>query len=300
MKKRSKKTRRSTPSAKLSSKTTRSKAPRTTRNERPTKAPSGRFKPVSPATHSKHPAKAAKGATLAYSAEFECWKSGTQLHVLSTESKVKRSKLRRAFIQLAGGKPAFKELRAAGAGGSVEPFGGKRSAGRSREVIALDDSKVKVLKSKDLKLKMNDDVVKSLDAWRGELVNRLASEETSLSDKLRLETGHENARRIVAEAKTDAKSKSWRVEHYQTALFGSALRLIAPDGKTYVRATATERADYIVQSDLGKTRWKIETEARLARTEAKQQEQVEKGKKSLERNRAKKRAAKKARKGGRR
>lgn len=262
-----------------------------------TKAPSGRSKPAKAHEPAIQTAKKSKASSAPYGAEFERWKNGTQLSTLATELKVKRSKLRRAFQQHAGGKDAFKKLRTEGAGGTTLPFGGKRSAGRTKIDIAIDDSKVPVLKSSDVKLKINQRVLDHLDLMRVDLDDRLQN--ATASEALRLDTGHENAKRIVAQAKTDAKSNGWRVEHYSTH-FGTALRLIAPDGKAYVKATATERADYIVESSTGRTRFKIESEARMAKAEAKQQEEVEKGKKALERSRERKRASKKARKGGRR
>lgn len=94
--------------------------------------------------------KAAKDATSAKvvkklsgnDALFERWKNGEQLFALAAESGFKRSKLRRIFQQLAGGKESFRALRNSGAGGSVEPFGGKRAGPRTAEVRAQDDSKV--------------------------------------------------------------------------------------------------------------------------------------------------------------
>ena len=65
-----------------------------------------------------------------------------QLSVLAAELNVRRSKLRRSFAAIAGGKDKFRELRAAGAGGTAEPFGGKRATGgRTKVVIANDDAK---------------------------------------------------------------------------------------------------------------------------------------------------------------
>lgn len=74
---------------------------------------------------------------------YERWLAGEQLIALSIEISVKRSKLRRLFIKQAGGKPAYAALRAKGAGGVVEPFGGKRSEGRQPGVAMVNDKKVK-------------------------------------------------------------------------------------------------------------------------------------------------------------
>lgn len=60
---------------------------------------------------------------------FERWKSGARIAELVTEFKMTRSNIRRALTQAAGGKDAFKALRATGAGGTIEVlFGGKRPA----------------------------------------------------------------------------------------------------------------------------------------------------------------------------
>jgi hypothetical protein len=64
----------------------------------------------------------------------------TPIHVLVTETGIKRGKLRRSLIAIAGGKEKFAELRAKGAGGTVVPFGGKRATPRTKETIKLDDS----------------------------------------------------------------------------------------------------------------------------------------------------------------
>lgn len=85
------------------------------------------------------------GKTLVTNA-FSDWQKGAMISELADKTGVKRSKLRRLFIQLAGGKPQFKTLRAAGAGGKAEPFGGKRAVGRSNGA-SIDDSKVRVITS---------------------------------------------------------------------------------------------------------------------------------------------------------
>jgi len=73
---------------------------------------------------------------------FERWKRGERLFELAAESGLKRSKLRRTFAQLAGGKEKFRELRAtSGAGGKVEHFNGKRATGP-----VMDDTGVPVVR----------------------------------------------------------------------------------------------------------------------------------------------------------
>jgi hypothetical protein len=224
----------------------------------------------------------------------EQWKAGATIGQLASEYSKKRSQIRRSITVTVGGRDEFRKLRATGAGGTAVAFGGKRSSGRTREAIALDDSKVPVIQSKDIRLKTTPAVVNALDALRGDLGNRLDEENLSQSERMRMETTHANAQRVVAQSKTDAKWKGWRVENYQTAV-GAYPRLIAPDGKLYVRATSTERADYIVQNRVGATRWKIESEARAAKVEAKQRAQIEQGTKALKATRSRKRDAKKAR-----
>lgn len=174
---------------------------------------------------------------------FERWKAGEQLATLAHEANVKRSKFRRGLIQLAGGKPAFKALRAAGAGGVTEPFGGKRATGgRTKEVIALDDSK---------------------------------------------------ARHVSA-----SEREHWTHEH-KPGVSAYYVVMIAPDGKRYVKAGPTERADVVFDLDvpgIPPARYKLETEASLAKKEKQEQKLIEKGEQALKATRAKKRAAKAARK----
>lgn len=95
--------------------------------------------PVSRAPKTKPAPSKSDPATAAYTR----WLAGEQLIALSSETGIKRSKLRRLFIKQAGGKPAYAELRAKGAGGVVEPFGGKRSEGRPAGVALVNDAKVK-------------------------------------------------------------------------------------------------------------------------------------------------------------
>jgi hypothetical protein len=95
----------------------------------PTKKPT----PSAPAAKAENP----------YTEAFRRWsEEKAQISVLASEMSIKRSKLRRVLIAMAGGKDGFRKLRNEGAGGSAEPFGGKRAVGRTRETIAADDSKV--------------------------------------------------------------------------------------------------------------------------------------------------------------
>lgn len=84
----------------------------------------------------------------------ERWLKGESLAALHVEAMAagfqgKRGKFRRAFIALAGGKANWQQQRDAGAGGTREPFGGKRAAPGPK----LDDSQVKRLTPKTGRLK---------------------------------------------------------------------------------------------------------------------------------------------------
>jgi hypothetical protein len=84
---------------------------------------------------------------------FASWKAGVQIHALAASLGLKRSKLRRRLIQIAGGKEAFRSFRTSGAGGTVEAFGGKRATGgRTKEAIEQDDSRVQQLTRGDMRL----------------------------------------------------------------------------------------------------------------------------------------------------
>lgn len=194
---------------------------------------------------------------------FESWKKGEQISTLaaSPELKVKRSKLRRLFIQLAGGKPAFKALREQGAGGSVEPFGGKRASGRVVGSIAPahDDSKVQTISS-----------MKASEGWS---VRRVWKATTVDIDKV----GRVPTRELIATVH------------------------VSPDGDEYVEARASEPADLIyVASDFTRRLRRYE-ESKLGKKIAKQEREteklVERGEHGIKRTRERKRKAKLARKG---
>jgi hypothetical protein len=164
-------------------------------------------------------------------------------------------------------------------------------------VIALDDSKVPVLKSADIKMVRAEPVVQFMTKLKDELDGQLQNDHklTALEKKV-FTTGFRNARRILKQERTVKEHKGWRCEHYQ-GRFGSQIRLIAPDRKNrYVKATDTERADYIVLTPIGKTRYKHEREARVAKVQAKEQEQLKKGKEALKRKRVARKQKRAARK----
>jgi hypothetical protein len=80
-------------------------------------------------------------------AAFAAWKAGTPLGAIAKERKLRRRVVKFTFIELAGGKNAFNELRAEGAGGRA--FGGKAGGGKrkTKEERKPDDSKLKKLTS---------------------------------------------------------------------------------------------------------------------------------------------------------
>jgi len=92
-------------------------------------------------------AAASKSASTSPLAQaFASWQAGVPLNEVAKTIGLKRSKLRRAFTQLAGGRDAFKQLRSAGAGGERKMpagFGKGRPAGVP--VAQMDDSKVPVI-----------------------------------------------------------------------------------------------------------------------------------------------------------
>lgn len=229
---------------------------------------------------------------------LERWKTGTPMLQLEKELGVYRRIIQRAIIKLVGGENKFQALRAAGAGGKA--FGGKRgTGGRTKQDIAADDSKVPVLQSKDIPLRVNSAVLAHARTLRTELYDLLESDhKLTDSEQRRMRTGWRNAKQIVKREESMAKWKGWRCEHYQSR-YGVQVRLLAPDGKRYVRAAPTERADYIVVSaGMLRTRFKHEKEARVAKVDEQESKLIEHGQK-VQKHRKKlrkqKHAAKKSR-----
>lgn len=104
---------------------------------------------------------------------FEAWKNGASIRDLVVEHKMTRSQMRKLLTTAAGGKDAFKALRAQGAGGSVQPFGGKRASG-SAPVAPVDqkalDKKAKRLKSsKRWQLDIRFEPMKVINAGEGKV-----------------------------------------------------------------------------------------------------------------------------------
>lgn len=216
-----------------------------------------------------------------FGAAFEKWKDGAPMSQLAKELGARRRELKKAFVKLAGSKDKFTALRDAGAGGKA--FGGKRSGGgRTKAVIALDDSKVPVLESKNIPFQIHSAVLTQAKELKEALEETLEKDhKLNDSERKRMYTGFRNARRIVKHSEQLKKHKGWKCEHYQSR-YGTAIRLLAPDGKRYVRAAPTERADYIVVSaGMQRTRFKHEKEARVAKVDAQDSKLVEHGNKIL-------------------
>lgn len=209
-----------------------------------------------------------------FSDAFEQWKDGTPMSQLAKSLGARRRELKKAFVKLAGSKDKFTALRDAGAGGKA--FGGKRASGRTKQVIAADDSKVPVLHSKDIPLRVHSDVLKFSQKMRETLDEELQDARMPEHERSRKYTGYRNAKRILKREHGFAKYKGWRCEHYQSR-YGTQIRLLAPDGKTYVRATPAERADFIVLTGMQRSRFKHEKEARSAKTDQKENKLVERG-----------------------
>jgi hypothetical protein len=199
-------------------------------------------------------------------AAFEAWKGGKQISVIAGEVGVKRSKLRRNFIQIAGDKAEFQKLRQAGAGGSVEPFGGKRATGgRVVGSISVDDSKVPRIAS-----------AKASEGWSVRRVWRPRLVEIKEGREV---LGTTEARELVAEVH------------------------IAPTGEEYVDALPSEPADLIytrTEPFAMTRRFRLYSESKLAKRidkEGRREEKtVERGEVALERTRERKRKQKEARK----
>jgi hypothetical protein len=97
----------------------------------------------------KTPAKASSPLEAQYAESFEAWKNGAQISTLVAKTGLARPKLRRELIVRAGGVAGFKALRAEGAGGKAEPFGGKRATGGAPRatLVAANDKKVPTIES---------------------------------------------------------------------------------------------------------------------------------------------------------
>lgn len=198
------------------------------------------------------------GADDATTQAFADWQSGTQLSVLAARLNMKRSRLRRSFTLLAGGKAQFKAMRSEGAGGTAEPFGGKRATGGKRaEVVAADDKKVPII-----------DSMKASDGWS----TRRIWQPRNVTIK---DVGTVSARELAA------------IVH------------ISPDGTEYVECrTASEKADFRRESPITPgtfIRFRKFESSPVAKKVAHHEKLVERGEKSLERTRTRKRAAKQAR-----
>jgi hypothetical protein len=195
--------------------------------------------------------------TKEHVALLERWKKGEQLHALSAASGIKRSKLRRVLIAAAGGKDAFRALRAQGAGGRAEPFGGKR---RTAGAPSIDDSQVKH--------------VKSSKRWtcRREWEPRIVTIKGKDKDGRRVEGKH-----------------AWREL--------KAMIFISPKGNEYVQALGTEKADLIVTpAGLPPVRLRKYATSAVARRAKEVEKERERGEAALKRISARKQARRAERK----
>jgi hypothetical protein len=189
---------------------------------------------------------------------FEDWKGGTSLGALATRLSVKRSQVRRALTLLAGGKAEFKALRATGAGGSVEPFGGKRASGGKRaEVVAADDKKVPIVES-----------MKASEGWR--------------------------TRRLWAPRNVTIKDVGTVSAREQVGI----VHIAPDGTEYVECRTASEKADLRRPSGVNHgtfLRFRLFESSPVAKKVAHHEKLVARGEKALERTRTRKRAAKQAR-----
>lgn len=194
---------------------------------------------------------------------FERWKNGTTIHELVSETKMSRSSMRKLLTKAAGGKDKFKELRAQGAGGKVEPFGGKRASGGRRRKKASDGT---TISPDDEGLPVIHSARKS-EGW---------------------------SNRSVLRGKVVNVDKVGPVQWRETV----HLVHVAPDGTEYVRAQPNEKADLLyVMDTLGVTvRLRKYEDSRAAKALKKHEKEVARGEKLLEATRKRKRVARKARK----
>lgn len=151
------------------------------------------------------------GVATPLSEAFRRWKDeNAQISVLASELNIKRSKLRRTLIAMAGGKEQFRALRSTGAGGTAEPFGGKRAVGRTRETIANDDSSVQRIKAVGI-VRLSDP--KIVESAKKNIESITESLKTAKGVAVMvLTTGLENAKATVARAKQAEKHTGWKSE----------------------------------------------------------------------------------------
>lgn len=199
-----------------------------------------------------------------YAQAFDDWKTGAQISTLVTQTGLKRSRLRRELIVRAGGTAGFKALRAKGAGGSAEAFGGKRASGGSvprAAVVAANDKNVPIIagmpRSKGWTTRR---------LWRPKIVTVKVNDEQKTME----------AREQIGEVH------------------------IAPDGVEYVECrTANENADIRVESRVTPgtyLRFRKFESSPVAKKVASHEKIVAQGETLLKHRRAKKRAVRETRK----
>lgn len=209
---------------------------------------------------------------------FEAWCGGATIRDLAKQHNLKRSPVRRILTKLAGGREKFRELRAGGAGGRVEPFGGKRAGPRAAGAPAVDDRKVPTIGGA-----------------------RFAAPELCEACGVPLPfferpkaCAHcgEPAPRARALGKLWTRRSIWN-GNWQQPVFR------APDGREYVEARAQEKADLIYvmtkYPSLPNMRLRLFEESATRKRLGKQEKELERGEAALARKRSRKRAAKLAR-----
>ena len=203
-----------------------------------------------------------------YAEAFESWKNGAQISTLVKETGFPRPRLRRELIVRAGGVAGFKALRAQGAGGKAEPFGGKRASGGTRRKTAdgivvpnADDKNVPIIES-----------MRRSDGWS---VRRLWAPKLVT---LRLPDGN---RQLEAREQVG-------IVH------------IAPDGAEYVECrTPNEKADLRRESPINPgtyLRFRLFESSPVAKKLAQTEKLVEQGNEAHEARKQKKREAREAKK----
>lgn len=227
-------------------------------------------------------------------AAFDYWKAGTSLRSLAQHLKVKRKILRNAFRRMAGGRAEFLALRKAGAGCQVL-FNGQRARPKSQEsgTVTDRDQNVQAIASTDIRHKVSDDVVRYARKRFQEVRARLEESGVSVEERRVLTTELKHTLHIRRARRATIDYGGWCSQTFVTPA-GSALRLIDPQGRTYVQSGDAERADVlVVHTDPGlrPSRWKREEYAASTRKIAEAEALVERGEKKRAQKKHKKQKA---------
>jgi hypothetical protein len=162
------------------------------------------------------------------------------------------------------------------------PFGGRRASG---DAPLVDDSKVLRVSSAAVSFLVMPKVFAWLQKRAPEVVKRLkelhdAVTERGRTERAQLLTEQESIKRVMQHAAHAAKHRSWTAGHVHGAS-GAVLRLTAADGRTYIRAGSTQRADVILEipntAPAMFIRMRLESEASATRKLHKEQRLVERG-----------------------